>query len=154
MNTTMALSLAAALAAAPFAARAEEPPPAPAGPGRCAGARGPRGRGPRLYDPRTVTTLGGRIAAVQQMAGGRRGGGIHLDLETAEGTLPVRLGPSWFLEKEGLRLAAGDQVEITGSKVTFRGQPAVIAQVVKKGDTAVALRDVQGIPVWAGCGAR
>jgi len=85
---------------------------------------------------------------------GRRGGGIHLDLETAEGTLRVHLGPSWFLEKEGLRLAAGDQVEITGSKVTVRGQPAVIAQVVKKGDTAVALRDVQGIPVWAGRGAR
>jgi hypothetical protein len=153
MKTTMALSLAAALAAAPFAARAEEAPAAPARPGPYAGARGPRGRGPRLYDPKTVTTVSGKVAAVQTVSG-RRGGGIHLDLETAEGTLRVHLGPSWFLEKEGLRLAAGDQVEITGSKVTVRGQPAVIAQVVKKGDTAVALRDVQGIPVWAGRGAR
>ena len=152
MKTTIALSLAAALAAAPLAAGAEEAPAAPARP--CAGARGPRARGARLYDPRTVTTLGGKIAAVQQVGGGRRGGGVHLSLEAPEGTVAVHLGPSWFLQEQGLTLAAGDQVEITGSRVSFRGQPAVIAQVVKKGDTAVALRDLQGIPVWAGCGPR
>lgn len=150
MKTTMALSLAAALAAAPLWAGADEAPAAPARP--C--ARGPGARGPRLYDPRTVTTLAGKVAAVEQVGRRRGGGGVHLSLETAEGTLPVHLGPSWFLQEQGLQLAAGDQVEITGSKVSFRGQPAVVAQVVKKGDKAVALRDLQGIPVWAGCGPR
>jgi hypothetical protein len=149
MKTTIGLALAAALAATGLAARADEV----RGPGACGGPGGFRGAGARLYDPKAMTTLAGEVAAVEQR-GGRRGGGVRLEVKTSEGTLPVLLGPAWFLEEQGLRLAAGDQVEITGSKVAFRGAPAVIAQVVKKGEAAVALRDLNGIPVWARCGGR
>jgi hypothetical protein len=155
MRTTIGLALAAALAAVTFTAQADET----RGPGACAGARGPRGMGargfgPRHYDPKTVTTLSGEVVAVDQTGHGRRGGGVRLEVKTSEGTTPVRVGPSWFLEEQGLQLAPGDKVEITGSKVQLGDQPVVIAQVVKKGEAAVALRDINGIPVWARCGGR
>jgi len=161
MKTTIGLLLAATLAAGGSAAFADEPRgpgPGPCGgmkgQGPCGGAmRGPGARGARLYDPKTVTTVSGEVAAVQEVAG-RRGGGIHLELKTADGTSHVHVGPAWFLQGEGLALAAGDRVEITGSQVTVNGQPALIAQVVKKGDKAVALRDLNGVPVWAGRGRR
>jgi hypothetical protein len=147
MKTILALALTAAVGAAAPAARADESF-GPSGSGAC--ARGPRGRGPRLYDPKTLTTVSGEVAAVQTR--GRRGVGV--ELQTAEGTLSVHLGPSWFLEEQGLQIAAGDRLEITGSTVAFRGKPGLVAQVVKKGELAVALRDVQGVPVWAGPGCR
>jgi hypothetical protein len=149
MRTTIALALAALVGAVGFAAHAEDPagPPGPR-PGAC----GPRGHGARFYDPNTVTTVSGEVAAVETWMGRRGGGPVRLDLATAEGTLSVRVGPAWFLEEQGLRIAKGDKLEITGSKVSFRGAPALIAQVVKKGETAVALRDIAGVPVWAGRG--
>lgn len=150
MKKPYALALAAALAAVAIPSQAEEPTPPPMpGPG----ARGPRGPGPRMYDPSTVATLSGEIVTVEKVTG-RRGEGVHIRLQTASEQLPVHLGPSWFLDKEGLKLAPGDQVEVTGSRITFGGKAAVIAQVLKKGAEAVVLRDARGVPVWAGRGAR
>jgi hypothetical protein len=147
MKRSIVVMLAAVVAAAAFPAAAEEP----AAPTR--GMRGPRGPGSRLYDPKTVGTLTGEVVAVRRLEG-RRSAGVHLELMTGDGTVAVHLGPAWFLEKERLQIGQGDKVEITGSRVSIGGKPAVIAQVVKKGDTAVALRDMNGVPVWAGRGGR
>ncbi|MDI6852119.1 MAG: hypothetical protein QME75_00745 [Deltaproteobacteria bacterium] len=46
-------------------------------------------------------------------------------------------------------MAAGDRLEVTGSRITYQGNPAIIASEVKKGDKALKLRDAQGIPAWA-----
>jgi len=143
MKRTLGLALAAALLASPLAAAAD-------GAGPCRDGRGPRARGARLYDTKTVTTVSGEVAAVEEA--GRRGRGLHLQLKTASGTLPVHLGPAWFLKEQGLALAPGDPLEVTGSQVTFDGKAVLIAQVVKKGGQALALRDLQGVPVWAGHG--
>jgi len=150
MKPSLAIALAAAVAAVPLCSFANDPgaPPAEA-PRR--GMRGMKGPGQRLYDPKTVGTFTGEVVAVEKRDG-RRGQGIHLSLKTADGTLAVHVGPTWFLEKNELALGVGDQVEVTGSRVTFAGGPAVIAQVVKKGNIALALRDIGGVPVWAGRG--
>ena len=37
------------------------------------------------------------------------------------------------------KIRKGDQVEVTGSQITFDGKPALIAQVVKKGEVPAAL---------------
>jgi hypothetical protein len=148
MKRSIMLVLAAAAVATALPGAAEEL----AAPVR--GMRGGPGRpGPRLYDPKTVVTLTGEVIAVQRMEG-RRGAGIHLAVKTAGETVSVHVGPAWFLEKKKLQIGPGDRVEITGSRVTIGGEPTVIAQVVKKGDTAVALRDMNGIPVWAGRAGR
>lgn len=140
MKTAVRLALAAALAALSV--------PALAAPG--GGCRG--GRSARLYDPTTVETTTGTVTALQSDAG-PRGQGVHLQLQTAQGPVAVHLGPSWWLEKQAARVAVGDALEITGSRISYDGKPALIAKVVKAPAGELALRDADGAPAWAGKGA-
>jgi hypothetical protein len=111
------------------------------------------GRPARMYDPATVETVRGEVAAITTAAPSvGRGPGVHVQLRTASGQLEVRLGPAWYLEREKLTLGVGDEIEVTGSRVTVGGRPALIARHVKKGDRRVSLRDESGLPLWRGGG--
>jgi hypothetical protein len=104
----------------------------------------------RMYDPKTVETVSGEVVSVDQITDRGLGYGASLTLKTDKEIILVYLGPGWFLEKQGLTFAPQDQVEITGSQITFQGKPAIIAAQVKKGDKSLKLRDPAGIPAWAG----
>jgi|UniRef100_A0A7C3SJF7 hypothetical protein len=118
------------------------------------GGWGPGERYGRMYNPATVETLSGEVTKVERFTPGRgMGYGVHLTLKTATETISVHLGPSWYVEQQGLTFAAGDKLEVTGSRITYQGKPAIIAAEVKKGDKVLKLRDAQGVPVWAGAGA-
>ncbi len=124
-------------------------------PGMGPGGGQGRGMGPgkaynRMYDPNTVETVNGAVVSVDKFTGRGRSYGLHLVLKTEKETIPVHLGPGWYVEKQGLTLASGDQVQVTGSRVAFQGQPAIIAQEVRKGGQVLTLRDASGTPVWAG----
>jgi len=109
----------------------------------------------RMYDPKTVETLSGEVVSVDKSTrGGRMSYGIHLTLKTGKETVPVHLGPSWYMEKQAVTIAPGDKVEVTGSRVTFQGTPTIIAGEIKKGGQVLKLRDAAGIPAWAGQGRR
>jgi hypothetical protein len=111
--------------------------------------QGPADR--RVYDPDTVTTLKGSIKAVTVVpARGRRSGGAHVTLESDGAATDVHLGPTWFLEKEGLKVAKGDSLEVTGSLVDSDGSVFMVAREVRKGATLYRLRDERGVPSWAG----
>jgi hypothetical protein len=110
--------------------------------------------GGRIYDPQTVTTVKGEVVSIDAVSGPRRYQGIHLTLKTDKETIPVHLGPSWFLDQQSLKIAAQDTVEVTGSRVTFGAKPAIIAAEVKKAGQSLKLRDANGIPLWAGQGRR
>jgi hypothetical protein len=112
---------------------------------------GPPGRS---YDPATVETVRGEVAAVDTVVQGRRGPGVHVKLATAGGPLAVRLGPAWYLEEQKLAPKVGDVLEITGSRVTVAGEPVIIAAQVKQGDRTVLLRDASGVPLWRGRGGQ
>jgi hypothetical protein len=119
----------------------------------------PPGRGPggeRMYKKSTEVTVKGTVEAVQELTGRGRGmmPGVHVTLKTADKNLDVHLGPKSFLESQHLNLAKGDEIEVTGSRMTMGGQEALIARIVKQGDKTVTLRDEQGIPKWAGAGRR
>ncbi len=117
------------------------------------GPGGGRGGGyGRMYDPKTVATLSGEVTSVDRVAWGRRGQGVHLTLNTGQETIPVHLGPSWFIDQQAVKIAAKDRIEVTGSRVDFQGKKVIIAAKVKKGGQVLKLRDAQGIPVWAGQG--
>ncbi len=105
----------------------------------------------RMYDPATVETVTGTIESLDRtvpMRGMSRG--VHLTLKTDKGSISVHLGPEWYVERLDEKLAKGDQVEVKGSRVTFAGNPAIIAAEVKKGDAVLKLRDEKGVPSWAG----
>ena len=106
----------------------------------------------RMYDPKTVETVSGEVVSVDRIADQGMDYGLSLTLKTAQEKILVYLGPGWFIEKQNLTLAPKDQVEITGSQITFQGKPALIATQVKKGDKSLKLRDPAGIPAWASAG--
>jgi hypothetical protein len=107
----------------------------------------------RMYDPKTVETVSGEVVTLDKITDRGMGYEVSLTLKTGQETLLVYLGPGWFLEKQGLTFAPQDQVEVTGSQITFRGKPALIAAQVNKGDQSQKLRDPAGLPAWAGAGS-
>jgi len=105
----------------------------------------------RLYDAKTLETVKGEVVSVQTFTPGKgMGYGVHLELKTDKETLPVHLGPAWYIENQDTKIEAKDVVEARGSRVTFEGKPALIAAEVKKGDETLRLRDQDGYPAWAG----
>ena len=119
-----------------------------------AGAQVGRGQG-RDYDPATERRVSGQVSAVEnvmpQGRAGRRGlGGLHLTLKTSSEAVVVHLGPAAFLKEKGFVVAVGDQVDITGSRVTLEGGAVLLAREIKKGDQALTLRDASGRPQWSG----
>ena len=103
----------------------------------------------RMYDPKTVETVRGEVVSVAKITDRGMGYGVSLTLKTSRETIVVYLGPGWFLEKQTLTFAPKDQVEVTGSQITFQGKPALIAAQVNKGDRSLKLRDPAGLPAWA-----
>lgn len=121
--------------------------------GRMTGQNVCQGRYQRMYDPQTVETITGTVTAVEQFVPMKgMSSGIHATITTESGDISVHLGPAWFIEKQTLKLVKGDIIEVTGSKITFNGSPAIVAAEVKKGNETLTLRNEAGIPVWAGSG--
>jgi hypothetical protein len=115
------------------------------------GGWAPGGQYGRMYDPKTVETISGEVVSVDRFTPMKgMGQGVHMTVKTATETVSVHLGPSWYVENQDVKLAPKDTVEVTGSRVTFQGKPALIAAEVHKGDEALKLRDDSGYPVWAG----
>jgi len=124
-----------------------------------AGWKGYRGSGgwgmgsqyQRMYTPATFETLNGTVKSVDKTTPMRgMSYGIHIVLKTDKETIPVHLGPGWYIERLDTKIEKGDSVEVKGSRVTFAGKPAIIASEVKKGDNILVLRDGAGIPAWSG----
>ena len=105
----------------------------------------------RMYDPNTVKTISGEVVSVEKITP-RRGMsyGVHLIVKTDAKTISVHLGPGWFIERQDVTIEPKDKIEVTGSRITYQGKPAIIAAEVKKGDELLKLRDENGIPYWAG----
>jgi hypothetical protein len=118
-----------------------------------------------MYDTATEVTLAGtveRVITIDEMAGrGGRGrgmgmgmGGTHLMLKTDQETIEVHLGPSAYLKEQHVEIAAGDAIEVVGSRVTMNESEGVLARELRKGDHSWTLRDADGRPKWSMMGAR
>jgi len=118
--------------------------------GRMGGRGGPGGA--RAFDASAVTTIQGEIVEIDRLARARRHGGIHLIVAVGSEKLNVHLGPDFYVDAQALKLATGDKVEVKGSRITLDGEPAMIAQEVRRGAEVLALRDGSGLPLWRGQG--
>lgn len=119
------------------------------------GGKGGSGWGPstsygRLYDAKSVETLSGTVEKVDSFTP-RKGWsqGVHILVKTDKESVWVHLGPSWYLDRQGVKIEAGDKVQVKGSRVTYNNGPAVIASEVKKGDQVLKLRSDAGVPLWS-----
>ena len=118
---------------------------------RGSGGWGMKGKYQRNYDPATVETRIGEVTSVEQITPVKgMYYGIHCILKTSNETISIHLGPSWYIERLDTQILPGDNIEVTGSRVTIQGQPAIIAARIKKGEEQLTLRNDDGIPAWSG----
>jgi hypothetical protein len=104
----------------------------------------------RMYDPKTVTTVKGGVLSLESIPPQSQEPGTMRSavMKTEQGDIPVILGPDWYLAEQKIALKAGDQVEVTGSKINLSGKPTILASNLKVGDKSAVLRNSRGFPVW------
>lgn len=106
-----------------------------------------------VFDAKTVVTVKGVVKELEKMPHGPGFVGLHLKLAVGEELITAHLGPIDFVESK-LTFAVGDTVELTGSRITFKGAPTMLTTVVKKGTKSLELRGPDGIPRFRGPPAR
>ena len=143
--TTLLLCLLAVTALSPTAAsRAQEKEPETTLP--ACGIRYPGG-----YDPNTVGVVEGRVASLNRPERGP----VSFSLAASGETYTVFTAPAWFWDDRKIKIGSGDRVRVKGSKTMGAdGNLYLVAQeiTVAGAATPVILRDIQGTPVWSGCG--
>lgn len=115
------------------------------------GGWGPGTSYSRMYNPQSVETVSGEVVSVSKITPVKgMSSGVHIVLKTDKETIPVHLGPAWYIENQDVKIVSGDRVEVKGSRITFESKPALIAAEVKKGNEVLTLRDANGFPLWSG----
>lgn len=103
---------------------------------------------PPKYDPATETKVKGAVQELKFVppTGGKPVG--YLVVKSGADSVQVFLGPKSFLDDMGASFKAGDEVEVTGSKVKQDGADLVLAREVEKGNDTLTLRFKDGKPAW------
>jgi sporulation protein YlmC with PRC-barrel domain len=107
----------------------------------------------KLFDPKTIKTISGEVIKIDQVP--EFGFGLQMRLTVfidKKEILPVYLGPAFYIvgPEQAKHFKLGDKVTVSGSQVTVRGEPFMIATTVKRGNEVLRLRDKDGIPGWIG----
>lgn len=117
-------------------------------------AQGPaprRGMSERLFNPKSVETVQGKVSRVETPSSRRQDGQVVvIVLATPKGELFVHLGPRWYLDQQPLKLKPEDTIRVTGSRVMVQGKSVILASEIKRGNEKMVLRKEDGTPVWAG----
>jgi len=101
--------------------------------------------GAAAYDTASEVSISGMLA--QPPSRGRNG--LHLSVRESGGeTVDVRAAPGSYLASRGFSLSEGDELEVTGSKMTVRGASVLVAREVTKQGRTIDLRDRAGKPLW------
>jgi len=107
------------------------------------------------YDADNMQTLSGEVTEVETVTRNRNRndyGPVYVTLKTAEETIAVNLGPSWFINDQNMKIKKGDTIKVTGIRATWRNQTEIIASTITMGEQTLTLRDDDGFPVWSRCG--
>ena len=102
------------------------------------------------YNQATEITVKGTVDEVKDHMCPVSGGmGAHVILKLGDGkTIEVHLATTKFVKTYELTFEKGDQLEVTGSKVTLDGVETIYAREVKRGNDIFVFRDKEGKPVW------
>jgi hypothetical protein len=117
-------------------------------------ARGKRHHGYKYkrYNPQAAETITGTVVSVKERTAKRPGrpARVSMLVKTDKGNVRVTLGPSDYLDKQKLKLATGDKVEVKGIPHTRGTRTMFVAGEVKKGEQVLKLHDdATGRPLWA-----
>src|SRR5690606_829203 len=100
----------------------------------------------------TLETVEGTVNNVdnEMMKAGLTDSMVVLEIQTTSGTEKVQIAPDDYLQEKGLKFQQGDQVEVTGSRVTRDGEETILASkvILKKDGKNLTLRQQDGTPQW------
>lgn len=103
----------------------------------------------RKYDPETVEEISGKIIKVSSTPDDEDSvSGVKILVEENEQVLPVHLGPAWFVNRQFKPFKTGEEVSVRGSRIHFKGEDVIIAELLKRGKVMYRLRDDSGSPFW------
>jgi len=106
-------------------------------------------RHPYAYNAAHEVTIAGVVEDVRDFYCPVNGAvGAHLIIATDAGKVQVHVAPVQFLDSQQRHFAAGDRVEVVGSRVMFQGHQDVIARTIARNGEAVPLRKTDGKPLW------
>jgi len=107
-------------------------------------------RHPPRYDATAEVTIHGVVQDVKNFYCPVSGDeGTHLTLATNNGMVEVHVAPARFLNGQRWQFFRGDEVDVLGSRIVYRGHEALIARSIARGNQTVALRKADGKPLWA-----
>jgi hypothetical protein len=100
------------------------------------------------YDTATEATFKGVVDQLKLVppTGGKPE--AYLVLKGASDAPQVYLCPKRFLDDMGFDFKAGDEIQITGSKVKQDGADLTLAREIVKGNDILTLRFKDGKPAW------
>ncbi|MEI1276745.1 hypothetical protein V6Z05_00315 [Leptospira venezuelensis] len=102
------------------------------------------------YDLSKEVTLNGKVTEVTRIPHDNNREGIHLTFQSANETLTVMLGPSFYLDTQAVKIGKDDTITIIGSKM---GNMLLAREVTKDGQKLL-LRSETGAPLWSRGGGR
>lgn len=101
------------------------------------------------YDVATEAKFKGVVEEVKDRECPISGGmGAHFMIKVDGKEVEVHIAPTKFVKSYEVAFQKGDSVEITGTKVTFEGQDAILAREIKRGNDDFVFRDPKGKPIW------
>ena len=104
-----------------------------------------------IYNPSLADSLTGKVLRVEKVTPFRgMTYGVQILLKTEKETIPVHLGPGWYVERLDIKIGKGDKIEFKGARANFQDNQVIIAGEIKKGENVLVMRDANGTPVWAG----
>ncbi|HLH05709.1 MAG TPA: hypothetical protein VKW78_00580 [Terriglobales bacterium] len=99
------------------------------------------------YDKATEVKIKGEVQELK-VHHTEAGDNTHLIVKAGDQLYEVCLCPAEFLKSMEVTFAAGDKVEITGSKAKLNGADVILAREIVRGDNTLVIRDKEGAPVW------
>jgi isocitrate/isopropylmalate dehydrogenase len=102
------------------------------------------------YDKATEATISGVITAVKDYQCPISGTmGAHITIKPEVGPeIEVHVAATKYVKDYEMVFAAGDKVDVVGSKVKFNGVDTIIARELTHGQDTYTFRDKEGKPVW------
>ncbi|MBC8063313.1 MAG: hypothetical protein H7Y17_00660 [Chlorobia bacterium] len=104
----------------------------------------------KLYNQSSQITFTGKVTGIQKtvpMRGMAPATTLLVKTSTG-GTAVVELGPTWYVENQQTKIRTKDNIQVTGSKVMIDGRGVILAKLIKKNTSVLALRRINGRPYW------
>ena len=100
------------------------------------------------YDSATETTLKGAVEQLKLVPPTGAKPVAYLVTKSGPDTVQIFLCPKSFLDAMGVDFKAGEEINVTGSKVKQDGADLILAREVVKGGDTLTLRFKDGKPAW------